>query len=111
MSLEPERGTQRSGTIDHFHTTVIGNRTLARTAGAAGIAGQVAAALPFLLVPMLTVPSPEMYLFFLAWAVLIGLAIAWWRYHPWRSFLVPIVSVPAVLLVLELGERFLGWGP
>ena len=91
--------------------TVIGNRALAYVAGGAGIAGQVAGAYFFLLFPALTVPAPENYLFFVAWAVLLGLAIAWWRLHPWRSFLVPIVSVPVVMLVLEIGKRFLGWGP
>lgn len=90
---------------------VIVNRTTARAAGAAGIAGQVAAAYFFLLFPALTVPSPENYLFFVAWALLLGLALAWWRRHPWRSFLVPIVSVPAAMLVLEIGNRFLGWVP
>lgn len=91
--------------------TVIGNRTLARVAGAAGIAGQIAAAYFFLLAPLLTVPSPENYLFAIAWVVLVGFAIGWWRHHPWRSFLVPIVSVPAVWLVLEIGYASLGWGP
>lgn len=90
---------------------VIGNGTLARAAGAAGIAGQVAGAYFFLLFPALTVPSPENYLFFIAWAILLGLAIAWWRRHPWRSFLVPIISVPPVVLMLEIGKRFLGWVP
>ena len=91
--------------------TVIGNRTLAHIAGAVGITGQVAAAFIFVLLPALTVPSPENYLFFLAWVVLLGLAIAWWRQHPWRSFLIPIVSVPPVLLLLEIGKRFWNWVP
>lgn len=91
--------------------TVIGNRTLAHVAGAAGIAGQFAGAYFFLLYPALSVPSPENYLFFVAWFVLVGLAIAWWRKHPWRSMVVPIVSVPVVILVLEIGMRFLGWAP
>jgi len=91
--------------------TVIGNRTLAHIAGAVGIAGQVAAAFIFVLLPALTVPSPENYLFFLAWVVLLGLAIAWWRQHPWRSFMIPIVSVPPVLLLLEIGKRFWNWVP
>jgi hypothetical protein len=91
--------------------TVIGNRTLAHVAGAAGIVGQFAGAYFFLLCPALSVPSPENYLFFVAWFVLVGLAIAWWRNHPWRSMVVPIVSVPVVILVLEIGMRFLGWAP
>jgi hypothetical protein len=89
----------------------IRNSTLAQVAGAAGIGGQLAAAYVFILLPGLTVPSPENYLFFLAWAVLLGLAIAWWRHHPWRSFLVPIVSVPPAWLLLEIGKRFLDWVP
>jgi hypothetical protein len=70
--------------------TMIGNSVLARMAGAMGIGGQVVAAYVFLLIPGLTVPSPQNYLFFLAWAVLLGLAIAWWWRHPWHSFLVPV---------------------
>ena len=84
--------------------TAIGNRTLTRVAGGAGIAGQIAAAFFYILVPALTVPSPENYIFPIAWVVLVGFAIGWWRHHPWRSFLVPIVSVPAVLLVLQTGQ-------
>ena len=91
--------------------TVVGNRALAHVAGAAGIVGQLAASYFFLLFPALSVPSPENYLFFIAWAVLVGVAIAWWRDHPWRSFLVPIVSVPIAVLLLEFGTRFLGWAP
>jgi len=40
------------------------------------------------------VPSAANYGFFVVWFVLVSLTIAWWRQHPWRSFLVPIVSVP-----------------
>ena len=67
---------------------LLANRKLAHVAGAVGIAGQLAAAFSFILVPALTVPPPATYLFFVAWFVLLGLAIAWWRRHPWRSFLV-----------------------
>ncbi len=109
MTVESEPGPRRRETTDRVHTRVIGNRTIARVAGAAGIAGQIAAAIPYIVLPGLMLLPPETYIFFLAWAVLLGLAIAWWRHHPWRSFLVPIVSVPAVLLVIRLGERFLGW--
>ncbi len=31
--------------------------------------------------------------------------------HPWRSLLIPVVSVPGVVLALNLGTRFLGWAP
>lgn len=90
---------------------IVRNRTLARVAGTAGIIGQLAAAYWFVLFPALVVPSPANYLIVASWFVLVGLAIAWWRHHPWRSFLVPIVSVPVVLLVLEFGTRVLGWAP
>jgi hypothetical protein len=90
---------------------IVENRTLAHVAGAAGILGQLAASYFFLLFPMLVVPTPTSYVIVASWFVLMGLAIAWWRHHPWRSFLVPIVSVPVVMVVLELGVRFLGWAP
>lgn len=90
---------------------IVENRTLARAAGAAGIIGQLAASYWFVLFPALVVPSPANYLIVASWFVLMGLAIAWWRHHPWRSFLVPIVSVPIVLLVLWAGTRYLGWAP
>ncbi|MDQ2966031.1 MAG: hypothetical protein M3R57_09315 [Chloroflexota bacterium] len=92
-------------------TTVVRNDRLARIAGAAGVVAQLAAAYYFVLFPALVVPSPINYLFVAAWFVLVGLAIAWWRHHPWRSFLIPIVSVPVVIVLLELGVRFLGWAP
>jgi hypothetical protein len=91
--------------------TVVGNRTLAHVAGAVGIIGQVAAAYVFLLYPALTVPTPTNYVFFVAWIGLVGVAIAWWRSHPWRSFLVPITSVPVAALLLAAGTQFLGWRP
>lgn len=102
MTVESEPGPRRGETTDRFHTRVIGNRTIAHVAGAAGIAGQIAAAFLYIAFPQVMLPSPEKYLFFLAWAVQFGLAIAWLRDHPWRSFLVPIVSVPAVWLVFAL---------
>jgi hypothetical protein len=92
-------------------TIVVRNDRLARIAGGAGIVGQLAAAYYFVLFPTLVVPSPINYLFVAAWFVLVGLAIASWRQHPWRSFLIPIVSVPVVIVLLELGVRYLGWAP
>jgi hypothetical protein len=89
--------------------SLMSNVTIARVAGAAGIAAQLAAAYVFVLIPALTVPSPVNYAFVIAWFVLLGVTIVWWRSHPWRSFLVPIISVPSALLLLALGSRFLGW--
>ncbi len=87
------------------------NRPLARVAGAVGIAAQLLGAYVFILFPALTVPSPANYAFFVAWFVLVALTIAWWRSHPWRSFLVPITSIPVAVLLLAAGTRFLGWAP
>jgi hypothetical protein len=89
----------------------IRNRPLARLAGTAAVIGQLAGAYFFLLYPALTVPSPVNYLFPVAWAILLGLAIASWRHHPLRAFVIPVVSVPICVLFLELGTRFLGWAP
>jgi hypothetical protein len=86
-------------------------RTPAHIAGAAGIAAQVAAAYYFVLVPALTVPPPQVYAFVLVWLLLVGRTITWWRHHPWRSLLVPVVSVPSVMLLLEVGRQLLGWVP
>ena len=91
--------------------SLIDNRTLARAAGAVGIVGQFLGAYVFILYPALTVPSPFNYAFFVAWFVLVGLAIAWWRSHAWRSFLVPIVSIPVAVFLLAVGTRLLGWRP
>jgi hypothetical protein len=91
--------------------SMIRDRPLARLAGAAGIVGQFASAYWYLLYPLLVVPSPASYFFFVAWFVLVGLAIAWWRHHPIRSFFVPVVSVPVAVMVLWIGTTFLGWAP
>jgi hypothetical protein len=91
--------------------SMIRDRPLEYLAGAAGVLGQLASVYLFILYPLLVVPSPASYVFFVAWFVLVGLAIAWWRHHPMRSFLVPVVSVPVALLVLWIGTTFLGWAP
>jgi hypothetical protein len=91
--------------------SMIRENPLAYLAGAIGIIGQLASAYWFLLYPLLVVPTPASYAFFVAWFVLVGLTLAWWRHHPIRSFVVPIVSVPAVNIALGIGTRFLGWAP
>lgn len=88
---------------------MIRDRPLAYLAGAVGIVGQLASAYLYLLYPFLIVPSPARYLFYVAWFVLVGLTMAWWRHHPMRSFFVPVVSVPVAVLVLWIGTTFLGW--
>ena len=80
-------------------------------AGALGIAGSIASGFFFVLVPALTVPKPDMYLFFVAWLVPVGLSIRWWRSHPWRALLVPIVATGLAIAALWAGGTFLGWAP
>ena len=84
---------------------------VARAAATIGVVLQIASGDLFVFYPLLTVPAPESYGFFAAWPLLVGLTIAWWRRHPWRSLLLPIVSVPTAAIVLDYGYRFLGWGP
>ena len=72
----------------------IGGRPLAHVAGAIGIVAQLASAYWYVLYPLLVIPSPASYAFFVAWFILVGLTIIWWRHHPIRSFFVPIVSIP-----------------
>lgn len=87
------------------------NHAVPRLAASFGVVAQIASAYVFLLYPALTVPSPEQYGFFVTWFALVVLTVAWWRAHPWRSFTVPLVSVPACALVLWVGTQYLGWGP
>jgi hypothetical protein len=91
--------------------SAIAHRRLSYAAGIAGITIQVASAYFFVLFPALVVPSPANYLFFAAWFFLVGLSIAWFRHHPWRSLLVPVLTVPLVIVLLEAGTRVLGWAP
>ena len=84
---------------------------VARAAATIGVVLQIASAYYLVLYPLLAVPAPANYGFFVAWPVLVGLTIAWWRRHPWRSFLLPVVSGPIAAIVLEYGSRFLGWAP
>jgi len=76
-----------------------------------GVIGQLASAYLYILYPLLVVPTPASYGFVVAWFVLVGLTIAWWRDHPLRSSLVPIISVPVAVLILWIGTSLLGWAP
>jgi hypothetical protein len=82
-------------------TTTRQHRGLARAAGAVGIAAQLASAYIFILAAAMTVPTPDMDAFVAVWLILVALAVAWWRHHPWRSFLVPVIAIPAVVIVLS----------
>ena len=82
-----------------------------RVAATLGVVGSVALAHYYVLLPALTVPTPATYLFVGAWFVLVILALAWWRRHPWRSFAVPIIGFVAVIVALWFGTTYLGWRP
>jgi len=87
------------------------NENVRRGAATLGVAGSVALAYVYVLIPLLTVPTPASYAFYVAWLVLVGVSIAWWRRHPWRSFSVPIVGLFSAIAALWFGGEYLGWAP
>jgi hypothetical protein len=90
----------------------IADHPLARgIAGVLGIVGSIADGLYFVLYPMLVVPSPANYGFYVAWLVPLGLSVRWWRSHPWRALAVPIVAALLVNLARIAGEQLFGWAP
>lgn len=88
---------------------VLGNRTVQRVAATLGVIGSLALAFFYVLLPMLVVPYPVVYGFWIAWGALVILALAWWARHPWRSFAVPIVGLMLGIGAIELGSRLFGW--
>ncbi len=92
-------------------TTEQEDRTVRRIAATIGVAGSVALAYLYVLVPLLIVPGLARYAFYLAWVVLVVLSLRWWRSHPWRSFAVPIIGLVVVVPALWLGNAYLGWVP
>jgi hypothetical protein len=45
----------------------------------------------------------------IVWSVLVVIGIWWFRRHPFRVLLLPVVAVLIWFAVLTLGERLLGW--
>ena len=82
-----------------------------RIVATVGVVGTIALAYVYILIPMLTVPSPYMYVFVVVWVLMVVASLAWWRRHPWRSFAIPFVGLPLGLLALQLGTSVLGWAP
>lgn len=91
--------------------TLLGNPILQRVAASLGVAGSVALAFFYVLVPALSVPVPATYGFYAAWVALVVLSLRWWGGHPWRAFAVPVVGLVAVLVALWFGGEYLGWAP
>ena len=86
-------------------------RRWAHIAGAFGIVLLLASGYLYVFAAAMTVPTPATYVFVAAWLVLVTVGIFWWRRHPRRTLILAIVSIPAVVLALELGYTYLGWGP
>jgi hypothetical protein len=43
------------------------------------------------------------------WVVLVGLGLFWFRRHPLRVLILPVVAVVVWFAVITLGEQLLGW--
>lgn len=97
--------------IPHQQADEIPASRRAHLLGAIGIAAQIASAYLYVFAAAFTVPAPAFYAFPVVWLVLVVLSVVWWRRRPLRSLLLPVASIPAVIVVLELGYRYLGWGP
>ena len=91
--------------------SLVTNETMRRIAATLGVLGSLALAYFYILFPMLTVPGLARYGFYVAWIVLVGLSLKWWRSHPWRALAVPVVALIVVLPVLWFGGEYLGWAP
>lgn len=88
---------------------LIEHRTVQRVVATLGVIATLALAFLYILMPMLVVPYPVVYGYWVAWGVLVLLSLVWWSRHPWRSFLVPIVGLVLVLAAITLGELLFGW--
>ena len=87
------------------------HRLVDRIVATIGVIGSIALAYVYVLIPMLTVPSPFVYGFVVAWVVLVVASLAWWRRHPWRAFFVPLVGLVLGFGAIQLGTSLLGWAP
>ena len=43
------------------------------------------------------------------WVALVGIGIFWFRRHPLRVLILPVVAVVVWFAVMTLGEQLLGW--
>ena len=86
-----------------------GNVTLARLAAVAGIVGHIGALVLYVLLPFLVAPPLAVQAFTAAWFVVLGLALRWYRAHPWRSALLPVLGALIAGIIRILGEQQLGW--
>ena len=91
--------------------SIIESRSWAQIVAALAILGHLAAAMTYVLVPMLIGPPAVTYALGAAWIVLLGLAIYWFRGHPWRTVVVLAIGYAVVQVFVIVGDRYLGWNP
>jgi hypothetical protein len=60
---------------------------------------------------LFSAPLPVIIGQYVAWAALLRLAVKQREDRPWLSFLVPIVSLAAWLVMMYVGMTHLGWSP
>lgn len=65
--------------------------------------------LPFYLASGLVAPLWAIVVLLLVWALLFVLACRWFRRHPYRVLLLPVLAAAAWFGTISAGEAFLGW--
>jgi hypothetical protein len=83
---------------------------VARTAvGCGAVAAQVALGFYQVLLPVLVVPRGAMETLWMAYALELGLTVWLAIRRPWLAPLVPLLTLPSLLLTLDYGEAHWGW--
>lgn len=86
-----------------------GNVIWARLTAVTGIVSHFGALVLYVLFPMLVAPPVAVQAFTVAWLGVLAFSLRWFRAHPWRSALLPLVGAIVVGFVRILGEQHLGW--
>ena len=89
------------------HTDESPNKVLGYVIAGTGVALLVAA-LPFYLASGLLAPLWAIFVLLLIWALLFGLAIRWFRRHPYRVIALPVAAGVIWFVLVSAGEAFLG---
>ena len=86
-----------------------GNEKVARLVAAVAIVGHFFALVLYVLFPWLVAPPNAARAFAVAWFIVSGLTLFWYRHHPRRSAVLVIVAAVLVGIIRILGEQHLGW--